>query len=84
MNIKQYLELMVEKNASDLFYRAGINVRMRIDGKVVSVGEEMITADEVNNAVKELTTNELRGFFEKNLDADFGIFIPGIEPPFSY
>ena len=41
MNIKKYLKLMVEKNASDMFYRAGANVRMRIDGKVVPVDEEL-------------------------------------------
>ena len=42
MNIKEYFKMMIDKNASDMFYRAGANVRMRIDGKVVIVDERTI------------------------------------------
>lgn len=66
---------MIEKNASDMFYRAGSNVRLRIDGEVVPVGDNIITLDEVNTAVKELASSELRNFFQKNLDADFGVYL---------
>ncbi|MFA5115370.1 MAG: PilT/PilU family type 4a pilus ATPase [Candidatus Omnitrophota bacterium] len=76
MDIKGYLRMMVEKNASDMFYRTGSNVRMRIDGKVVSVDERMVTLDEVNDAVKDLTSNELKDFFQRHLDVDFGIYLP--------
>jgi len=76
MQIKDYLKMMIDKNASDMFYRPGANVRMRIDGKVVIVDERSITLEEVKDAVKDLTSNELRDFFQNNLDVDFGIFIP--------
>ncbi len=76
MSIKKYLKLMVEKNASDMFYRAGANVRMRIDGQVMSIEDRTIGLDEVKDAVKELTSSEITEFFQKNLDVDFGIFIP--------
>ncbi|HTY45291.1 MAG TPA: PilT/PilU family type 4a pilus ATPase [Patescibacteria group bacterium] len=76
MSIKKYLKLMVEKNASDMFYRAGANVRMRIDGQVVPIEDRTIGLDEVKDAVKELTSSEITEFFQKNLDVDFGIFIP--------
>ena len=82
MSIKNYLKIMAEKNASDMFYRAGSNVRMRIDGKVVAVSEEVVSLDEVNDAVKELTSNELRGFFEKSLDVDFGLYLPELNHRF--
>ncbi|TRZ95370.1 PilT/PilU family type 4a pilus ATPase [bacterium] len=82
MDIKGYLKLMVEKNASDMFYRAGSNVRLRIDGEVVSVDDKIIALDEVNTAVKELASSELRNFFQKNLDADFGIYIPELDHRF--
>jgi len=82
MNIRGYLKLMMEKNASDMFYRAGANVRMRIDGKVVSVDDRAISLDEVNDSVKELTSNELRDFFQRNLDVDFGIYIPELDHRF--
>ncbi|MGE5197766.1 MAG: type IV pilus twitching motility protein PilT [Deltaproteobacteria bacterium] len=76
MNIKDYLQVMVDKNASDMFYRAGANVRMRIDGKVVCVDERIISLDEVKDAAKDLTSNQLRDFFQNSLDVDFGIYVP--------
>lgn len=82
MDIKDYLKMMVKKNASDMFYRAGANVRMRIDGKVVSVDERAVSLDEVNEAVKELTSTELRDFFQRNLDVDFGIYLPELDHRF--
>jgi len=82
MGIKNYLRLMVEKGASDMFYRAGSNVHMRIDGKVVPVDERIISLDEVNESVKELTSNELKDFFQKNFDVDFGIYLPELEHRF--
>lgn len=82
MDIKGYLKLMVEKNASDMFYRVGGNVRMRIDGKVVTVDDRIVSLDEVNNSVKELASNELRDFFKRNLDVDFGVYIPELQHRF--
>jgi len=82
MDIKNYLKLMIDKNASDMFYRAGGNVRMRIDGKIVTVDERVVNLDEVNDSVKELTSNELRDFFKRNLDVDFGIYIPELKHRF--
>ncbi len=82
MELKKYLKIMIEKNASDMFYRAGANVRMRIGGEVVTVDEKIVTLDEVNSSVKELTSNELRDFFQKNLDVDFGIYVPELEHRF--
>ena len=82
MGIKEYFKMMIDKNASDMFYRAGSSVHMRIDGQVVGVGEEIITLDEVNDAVKELTSTELRGFFEKSLDVDFGLYLPELNHRF--
>jgi pilus retraction protein PilT len=82
MDIRKFLKLMIEKNASDMFYRAGANVRMRIDGKVVPVDDRTISLDEVNESVKELTSNELRDFFQRNLDVDFGIYIPELDHRF--
>lgn len=82
MNIKIYLKMMVEKKASDMFYRAGANVRMRIDGKVIPVSEDVVTLDEVDDAIKSLTSNELRAFFQKNLDVDFGLYMPEVDNRF--
>lgn len=82
MKIKDYLALMVEKNASDMFYRAGAKVHMRIDGKVLPVDDRVLELDEVNKAIEELASNKLRDFFQRNLDADFGIYLPEVKHRF--
>ncbi len=82
MDIKSYLKLMVEKNASDMFYRAGGNVRLRIDGKVVAVDDKILSLDEVNDSVKFLASNELQDFFKRKMDVDFSVYIPEIKHRF--
>jgi pilus retraction protein PilT len=82
MSVKTYLKLMVEKDASDMFYRAGSIVYLRIDGRVVPVDDKILTLDEVNQAVKELTTDELKDFFQRHLDLDFGIYLPDLKHRF--
>ena len=39
MKIKDCLKMMSQKDASDLFYRAGGPVRMRIDGRITPVSD---------------------------------------------
>ncbi|MDD5255636.1 MAG: ATPase, T2SS/T4P/T4SS family, partial [Candidatus Omnitrophica bacterium] len=82
MSIRQYLKIMVEKSASDMFYRAGACVHMRIDGKVVPVGDKVITLDEANTSLRELMTSELRTYLQQHLDADFGVYIPELDHRF--
>src|SRR3989338_7941121 len=75
MNIKDYLKIMAEKNASDLFYRAGGPVRMRVDGKIVAVSDNELSVDDVIQAVESLTTDKQRDNFSKHLDIDFGMYL---------
>ncbi|RKY32060.1 MAG: type IV pili twitching motility protein PilT [Candidatus Omnitrophota bacterium] len=82
MQIKKYLKMMIEKNGSDMFYRAGSKVNIRIDGEVVPVEDRIISLDEVNDTVKELTSDELRESFKNNRDVDFGIYIPELDHRF--
>lgn len=74
MSIKKLLKQMVERDASDLFYRVGGRPHMRIDGKVVSVDDSVLSAKEVAGAVDELTTSSQREQLKKNLDVDFAIY----------
>ncbi|MFH1577734.1 MAG: PilT/PilU family type 4a pilus ATPase [Candidatus Omnitrophota bacterium] len=82
MTIKNYLKLMIEKNASDIFYRAGTSVRMRINNQVVSAGDEVITIQGVNQALKDILSDELRDSFSRNLDVDFALYLPELDRRF--
>jgi pilus retraction protein PilT len=74
MNIHDYLKLMIEKDASDLFYRLGGPARMRINGQVLSISDKIITIDDIDETLKKLLSEELREFFKKSLDFDFAYF----------
>jgi pilus retraction protein PilT len=82
MSIKDYLKLMVEKKASDMFYRPGGTVRMRINTQVVSARDEIITSDDIMRALKDLLPEELRQSFAKNLDVDFALYLPELDRRF--
>lgn len=82
MNIKDYLKLMVERDASDMFYRAGGNVRMRINGQIISIKDEIVTIDDINQTMEEILSDELKELFRKNLDVDFALYLPELDRRF--
>ena len=82
MKIKDCMEMMSEKNASDLFYRAGGPVRMRVDGRVIAVSNDELNVDDVLQAVESLTSDRQRELFRKHLDIDFGIYLEDIRRRF--
>ena len=55
MKIIDCLKMMREKNASDIFFRAGGPVRMRIDGKIIAVTDLELSVEDVMHASEELT-----------------------------
>lgn len=82
MKIKDYLKMMNEKNASDLFYRAGGPVRMRVDGKIIPLSDNELNVEEITEAVDSLTTDAQREAFRQHLDIDFGLYLENIKQRF--
>ncbi|MCF7895365.1 MAG: PilT/PilU family type 4a pilus ATPase [Candidatus Omnitrophica bacterium] len=54
MNIDDIFQIMIDKNSSDLFIRAGSPLKARVDSKVVTIGNKEITLEEVNSIIKKL------------------------------
>lgn len=75
MTIKELLKEMAKQEASDLFYRAGASPRLRINGQVIVAGDKILTLEEVNQAVEDLTTPKQRETLKQNLDLDFALFL---------
>lgn len=82
MSIKKYLKLMVEKNGSDLFYRTGTEVRMRVDGSIVTVDKEILSLNALNKAVEELTNDKQKEYFKNNRDVDFAYYLEELKRRF--
>ena len=51
MDITPYLQLLRDKNGSDLFFTVGAPVKVKIEGSINSVGKTVLTGD-VGLAVK--------------------------------
>lgn len=75
MSIMELLNEMIKRDASDLFFRAGAKPHMRIDGRVVSVEDSVLTPTEVEAAVEELTSPSQRERLKECQDIDFAIHL---------
>ncbi len=72
MNIKDLLQLTVDRNASDLHIIAGVPPTLRIDGQLSSVpGETVLTPDVINNHLKEILSSEQLEKVIVNKELDF-------------
>ncbi|HEX7029004.1 MAG TPA: PilT/PilU family type 4a pilus ATPase [Gammaproteobacteria bacterium] len=78
MNISPLLKLMVEKNASDLYFTSNSPVRIKIEGKTVGVGKTVLDADAVAKAAYGIMNEEQVQYFESNLEIDFAISEAGV------
>lgn len=75
MDIKKLMREMVDRNASDLFYRAGGTPRLRIDGKVVSIDTKVLSVEEVMFATEQLANTKQLEAFRNYLDVDFAVYL---------
>jgi twitching motility protein PilU len=76
MDIQPYLNLMVEKNASDLFFTSGSPVKIKIEGVIQSVGKTELTADLCKAAAFGVMNDKQRSEFEETMECDFAIALP--------
>ena len=72
MNIKDLLQLTVDRSASDLHIIAGVPPTLRIDGQLSSVpGETVLTPEVINNHLKEVLSSEQLEKVTVNKELDF-------------
>ena len=76
MDIQPYLKLMVEKNASDLFFTVGAPVKIKLEGKVSSVGKTVLDKEMSRAAAYGVMNEHQINYFEENLECDFAIALP--------
>lgn len=74
MKIKDCLKMMVEKNASDLFFRAGGPLRLRIDGKIVTASDVLLSVEDVTCAVEDLLPAREKELLRQQKDVYFGSY----------
>jgi twitching motility protein PilT len=79
MDIFHLLHLAMAKGASDLHLVASSPPVLRINGVLQPLNDAPpLTAEEINQAFKEISTDKERADFEHRLELDFGYTLPGV------
>ena len=79
MNITKYLELMVNKNASDLFFSPGAPVLIKIEGVCMPVSEKHhLSAKDVKDNAYALMNDVHLKVFERDWEANVGVSVSGL------
>jgi twitching motility protein PilU len=78
LNTRPLFKLMVEKKASDLFFTSNAPIKIKIEGKILPVNRQILTQDQVRQAVYGLMNQEQIDYFQQELEIDFAISEPGL------
>ncbi len=78
MDITPYLRLMVEKNASDLFFITGAPVNLKIEGHITPVGQSNLAPGQVHGLANSIMTDDQQKEFEQEMEQNFALSAPGV------
>lgn len=73
MSLDVWLNQMVEKKASDLFVTVGVSPTLKIDGKLVTLGGDKLTAAQTKEIVFGILASDQKEKFEKTREFNFAI-----------
>jgi twitching motility protein PilU len=73
MDISPYLRLMAEKNASDLFFSTHSCPILKINGKMVSVGDKLLKPGDAENIAMLCMPDNLKEEFHQTMESNFAI-----------
>lgn len=77
-NLKPYLKLMVEKQASDLFFTPMAPIKIKIEGQIMSVGKEVLSTELVNQIALSVMDEDQKRVIEREHELDFAISEHGL------
>lgn len=77
-NITAYLKLMVEKNASDLFFSAGAPVNIKIEGVTRALGQTPLDPAEVRRLAYSIMNDEQIRKYEGQLELNMAFSVKNV------
>ncbi len=78
INIRQLLEEMIKRGASDLHITAGVPPMLRIDGSLIQTANEVLTGEVCQQIVYSLLTEKQKQQFETTRELDFAFGIQNL------
>ena len=75
VNLRELLEILIEKNASDLHLAVGSPPQIRVDGRLLTLDMDALTPDATKKLAYSMMSERQKQRFEENseLDMSFGI-----------
>ena len=75
MDIVPFLKLMVDKNASDLFFSTGAPVHIKVDGRTTPVGTQALAPGAAREIAYALMSEEQQREFEETLEMNLALMV---------
>jgi twitching motility protein PilU len=69
---------MVERKASDLFFTSNSPIKIKIEGQIMPINRQVLSAEQVRQASYGLMNQEQIDYFQQELEIDFAISEPGL------
>ncbi len=78
MDINTYLEIMVQKKASDIFFTTGAPVNLKVEGVTSAIGETPFPPGQVQKLAYAILSEEQIHQFEENLELDLAYSVNNV------
>ena len=76
--MKRLLQLMAEKNASDIYLSVGAPINIKINGVAVPVNQTILNSDAVKQLLYEILNDKQIRVFEDELEMNTGYIFEGV------
>ncbi|WP_342748428.1 hypothetical protein [Solemya velesiana gill symbiont] len=77
-SLNDFLRLMVERSASDLFFSAGSPLHIKIDEQIQPVNDEPLVPDGISQLADVMMDDEQRAHFAEKPEMNLGLSLPGV------
>lgn len=78
MDITPFFKMMVEKDASDLFFSVGAPPSIKIQGEISALEERPLTSQDVSALAFSIMNDKQNKEFEANMELNMALPLPGI------
>ena len=68
-----YLNLAVQKNASDIFFTANAPAMLKVEGEMLPVGKQQLTAEFIRDLALSILTPDQVQYLRSNLELDLAL-----------
>ena len=77
MDISKFLQMMMQKGASDMFITPGAPIQLKVEGTMYPLGEAPLPSEATRLIAEKLMSQAQRVAFERDLEMNFAVAVDG-------